>query len=389
MEDLDHAKAAPDPEGMRKPFMIWSVVMALGSGALVGLSLALIGGGGSILATPLLLYVVGVSPPHVAIGTSALAVSANAYANLIGHARCGNVRWPWAIVFASVGTIGALAGSTIGKLVDGQRLLFLFGVVMVVVGVMMLRRCKAAAGAERTRDARACVYTVVEAFAVGIAAGFFGIGGGFLIVPGLILATGMPMINAVASSLLAVGSFGLATTVNYTLSGLVDWPVAAECIAGGVMGGLVGRPLANRLALAKGTLRLVFAAVMFVVAAYVLYRSGQRLVARIKSIKVTQKTTPWWCKCWPSARKAEHFRRLATLPTFQRTLRLGLRRRWRPRWRSASECAVLGSKGGDFVVECSERRGRLSELTANQDGPPLVPIVGSSAFSANRTSRPK
>jgi len=90
--------------------MIWPTVAALGSGGLVGLSLGLIGGGGSILATPLLLYVVGISQPHVAIGTSALAVSANAYANLIGHARSGNVRWLWASVFAIIGTFGALGG---------------------------------------------------------------------------------------------------------------------------------------------------------------------------------------------------------------------------------------------------------------------------------------
>jgi uncharacterized protein len=72
--------------------MIWSIVAAVGSGGLVGASLGLVGGGGSILATPLL-YVVGVAQPHTAIGTSALAVSANAYANFIGHARSGNVRW--------------------------------------------------------------------------------------------------------------------------------------------------------------------------------------------------------------------------------------------------------------------------------------------------------
>ena len=128
--------------------MIWCTVAALGSGSLVGLSLGLIGGGGSILATPLLLYVVGVSQPHVAIGTSALAVSANAYANLIGHARLGNVRWPWAIIFAIFGTIGALTGSTAGKAVNGERLLFLFGILMLVVGAVMLGPRKAVATAE-------------------------------------------------------------------------------------------------------------------------------------------------------------------------------------------------------------------------------------------------
>ena len=107
-------------------------------GALVGLTLGLIGGGGSILATPLLLYVVGLAP-HVAIGTGALSVSANALFNFAGHARCGNVRWTSALIFAVVGALGAIGGSTLGKHFDGQRLLLLFAILMIVVGVLMLR----------------------------------------------------------------------------------------------------------------------------------------------------------------------------------------------------------------------------------------------------------
>jgi hypothetical protein len=111
------------------------------------------------------------------------------------------------------------------------------------------------------------------AMGVGLAAGFFGIGGGFLIVPGLIFTTGMPMINAIGSSLLAVASFGLTTAISYAASGLVDWAVAAEFIAGGTIGGLVGLKLAIYLAEYKGVLNRIFAAVIFVVAAYVIYRS--------------------------------------------------------------------------------------------------------------------
>src|SRR5262249_1367441 len=119
--------------------MIGQAVGALGSGSLVGFTLGLVGGGGSILATPLLLYVFGVAQPQIAVGTGALAVSVNAYANLIGHARKGHVWWRCAIVFALIGTVGALAGSTLGKVMDGQRLLFLFGILMLVVGALMLR----------------------------------------------------------------------------------------------------------------------------------------------------------------------------------------------------------------------------------------------------------
>jgi uncharacterized protein len=112
---------------------------ALFSGSLVGFTLGLIGGGGSILATPLLIYVVGVASPHVALGTSALAVAVNAYANLVSHARNGQVRRRCAAVFAGMGVIGAFGGSSLGKMVDGQKLLFLFGLLMMVVAAAMLR----------------------------------------------------------------------------------------------------------------------------------------------------------------------------------------------------------------------------------------------------------
>lgn len=254
--------------------MLANLGPAFASGGLVGFSLGLVGGGGSILATPLLLYVVGVTQPHIAIGTSALAVSVNAFANLIGHAKSGNVRWRCAIIFAGIGTLGALAGSTLGKLVDGQRLLFLFGLLMVLVGILMLRPRKPGSAPERPADLRTCLATAAVAFVAGSASGFFGIGGGFLIVPALILATGMPIINAIGSSLLAVGSFGLATALNYAASGLVDWPVAFEFIAGGLAGGVAGMMLANRLSTGKNTLNCIFAGLIFVVAAYVLYRSA-------------------------------------------------------------------------------------------------------------------
>ena len=103
--------------------------------------------------------------------------------------------------------------------------------------------------------------------------GFFGIGGGFLIVPGLMLATGMPILNAVGSSLLAVGAFGITTAANYALSGWVDWLLSAVFVAGGILGGLGGVKLAHGLAARRGLLNTVFACLIFVVAAYVLYRS--------------------------------------------------------------------------------------------------------------------
>ena len=134
-----------------------------------------------------------------------------------GHARSGDVRWRTAILFAVIGIAGAAIGSTLGKTFDGQRRLFLFAVLMVVVGIMMLRRSlrpDGQGGAGESFTAAAVTKVTVAALTVGMLSGFFGIGGGFLIVPGLLFSTGMPMIFAVGSSLLAVGSFGLTTAVN-------------------------------------------------------------------------------------------------------------------------------------------------------------------------------
>lgn len=253
--------------------MSTSIIAAVGSGGIVGFMLGLLGGGGSILATPLLLYVVGVKQPHIAIGTGALAVSVNAFANFASHAVKGHVWWRCAAVFSVVGVVGALTGSSLGKAMDGDRLIFFFGILMLIVGVLMLKPKKPASAECRPVDLRMCLVTAAVALAAGAASGFFGIGGGFLIVPGLMLATGMPMINAIGTSLLSVGAFGLATALNYASSGLVDWWLAIEFIGGGIVGGLLGMLLATRLSAYKNILNRLFAGLTFVVAAYILYRT--------------------------------------------------------------------------------------------------------------------
>jgi len=250
--------------------------LGLLSGALVGFTLGLVGGGGSILAVPLMVYVVGVGNPHVAIGTSALAVAVNAATGLVQHARAHTVRWRCGLMYAGAGVLGALGGSTLGKNFDGQKLLFLFAILMVVVGVLMLR-----SRAQRGNpDARCNRQNAPKMLAYGLGtggfSGFFGIGGGFLIVPGLIAATDMAMINAVGTSLVAVTAFGLTTAANYAFSGLVDWILAITFIAGGVAGGFFGTAAARKLS-GGSALKTVFALLIFAVAAYMLYRSGSAL----------------------------------------------------------------------------------------------------------------
>lgn len=241
-------------------------------GSVVGFSLALIGGGGSILAMPMLLYVVGLHDPHRAIGTSALAVASNAFANLIPHARAGHVRWPAAFTFAATGVIGAFLGSSLGKIIDGQRLLVLFALLMLVIAVLMLRGRRGHDGMGYPRKHMFTRLGTVGLCA-GTLAGFFGIGGGFLIVPGLVLASGMAMIEAIGTSLFCVGAFGATAALNYAASGLVQWPLALEFIAGGVVGGWLGMAGAQKLSKTRGALTVLFAAVIVAVALFMLAKS--------------------------------------------------------------------------------------------------------------------
>lgn len=246
---------------------------ALASGGVIGLILGLVGGGGSILAVPLLIYVVGVGSPHAAIGTAAVAVTVNALASLIGHARAGRVKWRCAGVFAVSGMIGAALGAELGKAFDGKRLLVLFGLLTIGVGLSMLRKRSMveAPNVRLTRDSAANLLPrlVPVGLGVGLAAGFFGIGGGFLIVPGLILATAMPLPFAIGTSLVVVSALGLTTATSYALSGLVDWGVTAMLVMGGIAGVIGGIALGKVLGTRKGLLERGFAAVVIAIGTYI------------------------------------------------------------------------------------------------------------------------
>ncbi|MBE0269167.1 sulfite exporter TauE/SafE family protein [Xylella fastidiosa subsp. multiplex] len=149
-----------------------------------------------------------------------------------------------------------------------------------MVGLLMLRGRATAPHAEHHQTVlRMCMRTSSVAILTGAASGFFGIGGGFLIVPALIFATRMPTINAIGSSLLAVGTFGLITTLNYARHDLVDWTIAMEFIVGGITGGGLGTLLATRLSASKHLLNRVFGLIVIAVAIYVIWRSWASLVA--------------------------------------------------------------------------------------------------------------
>lgn len=254
------------------------IVPALASGLIIGLTLALVGGGGSILAVPLLVYLVGVQSPHQAIGTAAMAVALNALFGLFTHARAGTVKWRCGAVFAASGVAGAAAGAELGKSIDGQHLLALFGLLMIAVGLSMLRR-RSAPPAPDVRLSRETAGQLLPrlvpiGLGVGLLAGFFGIGGGFLIVPGLILATAMPMPYAVGTSLVGVSAFGLTTAASYAASNLIDWRLTALLLAGGALGAWLGLKGHQWLATRKRLLDRGFAALVMATGAYVIARSA-------------------------------------------------------------------------------------------------------------------
>lgn len=249
------------------------ILLALASGSLIGMVLALVGGGGSILAVPLLVYVVGVGSTHVAISTAAVAVTANALASLVGHARSGGVKWPCATVFAAAGAVGAAMGAELGKAMDGKRLLMLFGLLMIGVGISMLRQRRRAIDPDvrlSRETARELLPRLVPlGLGVGFVAGFFGIGGGFLIVPALIAATAMPFTYAVGTSLVVIAALGMTTATSYALSGFVDWPLTGLLAVGGMGGAGVGILLGRRFASQKMLLERAFALLIIAVGIYV------------------------------------------------------------------------------------------------------------------------
>ena len=254
------------------------ITLAVLSGAIVGLFLGTFGGGGSVLAAPLLLYVVGIEDSHVAIGTSAAAVAAIALFSLIGHWRGGRVKWPCATVFALSGLIGSILGSSLAKLTQGDVLLLGFSAAMAMIALSMFRRPATDGNPDVTLTPRMVLQLAPIGLAVGLAAGFFGIGGGFLIVPGLMLAVGMTMANATASSLVSVTLFGAATSANYAISGMVDGALSLLLLAGGIAGGSIGILLSKWLSHRLRIARNGFAVMILVVAGFVAIQAGQSLL---------------------------------------------------------------------------------------------------------------
>jgi uncharacterized protein len=250
--------------------------LSVASGILVGLIMGLIGGGGSIIAVPLLMYVVGVPSVHAAIGTSAVAVSLNALGNLALTARRGLVKWPCAVVFSGAGIVGSYLGSQLALQIPGAKILALFGGLMLVIGTVMLLRKDAEGNADIRLNLKTARHMLPWLLTIGLGvggfAGFFGIGGGFLIVPGLMLATGMPINYAIGTSLVAVTVFGAVTASNYALANEVLWHTVELFVAGGIMGSMLGQWAGGKLVNHKKMLQSMFAVFVMAVGIFTIYK---------------------------------------------------------------------------------------------------------------------
>jgi hypothetical protein len=254
--------------------LVETILAALVAGSLIGFVLAFVGGGGSILAVPLLIYFVGVGSTHMAIGTAAVAVAVNALIGLMTHLKGGGIKWPCATVFAGFAVAGAAAGAEIGKRIDGSQLLILFAVLMVCVGLLTMRERTAGSDPdvrlEMGSASQLLPRLIPTGFSVGGFSGFFGIGGGFLIVPGLMRATQMPIAMAIASSLVVITAVGATTAISYSLSGFVDWQLVGLLGLGGIAGALAGRFAAHALSTNERLLEIGFGALVVAVGGAIL-----------------------------------------------------------------------------------------------------------------------
>ncbi|WP_278235292.1 sulfite exporter TauE/SafE family protein [Isoptericola sp. AK164] len=211
----------------------------------VGISLGLLGGGGSILTVPLLTYVAGFAPKE-AIAASLLVVGVTSVTSMLAHARRGNVQWRTGLVFGAAGMAGAFAGGLVGGHIPGTILMIAFAAMMIATAAAMIRGRRG--GRTAAHDGTLKVgRTVLDGLVVGLVTGLVGAGGGFLVVPALVLLGGLPMSVAVGTSLLVIGMKSFAGLAGYLTSVSLDWGLVAAVTAAAVVGSLIGARLTTRV----------------------------------------------------------------------------------------------------------------------------------------------
>jgi uncharacterized membrane protein YfcA len=248
-----------------------SQLAGFGLALLIGVALGMLGGGGSILTVPVLVYVMGFEPKD-AIAMSLPVVGTTSLVAALGHWREGHVAWRAVGVFGPLAMLGAGAGARLAARVSGAFQLALLGFVMLAAGLIMLRdrgpgEEAAPAPAARSR------YAVLGAsgLSVGILTGLVGVGGGFLIVPALVLLAGLPMRHAIGTSLLAITLSTMTALAAYRGQATILWGVVATFTALAVAGAVIGTRVARRVP--ARALRRAFGVLVLALAAFLLYEN--------------------------------------------------------------------------------------------------------------------
>lgn len=254
----------------------------------IGLTLGLLGAGGSILTVPVLVYIVG-EPAKAAVAESLAIVGAIAAVGALPYARKGLVSWQTVLLFGLPGMMGSYVGAVAGKYVSGQVQLTAFSALMLLAALLMMRPPAGLAasnqGKERTKT-RAAAFAAgmalgAQGFAIGVATGFMGVGGGFLIVPALVLVVGLPMHLAIGTSLATIAlnsaiGFYKSSQVLPLLHLRVNWLVIVSFVAIGVTGSLIGSAICHRLP--QPRLRRLFAIFVLVMGAVLLWRNLSQFI---------------------------------------------------------------------------------------------------------------
>lgn len=211
---------------------------------LVGVSLGLLGGGGSVLTVPLLVYVAQQGPQE-AVATSLLVVAATSALGAVSHARAGRVRWRTALLFGTAGMAGAYGGGRVGSMLPGTVLLVLFAGLLVVTSVAMLRG--GGPGDARRTGHGSIGRILLHGIVVGFVTGVVGAGGGFLVVPALVLLGGLPMHAAVGTSLVVIAMKSTAGFAGYVTGTSIDWPLALGVVAAASIGAVLAGRFSERI----------------------------------------------------------------------------------------------------------------------------------------------
>lgn len=233
--------------------MTATLVLVLALSVLIGLSLGILGGGGSILTVPILVYVAGFEAKE-AIAASLFVVGVTSVVSVVSHARAGRVMWRTGLIFGAAGMAGAFVGGLLGGHIPGTILLVAFALMMVATSVAMIRGRKKAQGEPERRELP-LGRVLLDGAVVGLATGLVGAGGGFLVVPALVLLGGLPMAIAVGTSLVVIAMKSFAGLAGYLTTVQLDWGVTLAVTGAAIAGTLIGSKLAGRIpeaALRKG-----------------------------------------------------------------------------------------------------------------------------------------